>query len=134
MVQANPFQFEDAFTYLFTTLDSILPSKKTLHVHCHLLKSFSQNPCLEVQIDVHRLAMREEILEPFQNLTPHEKYSILNLALLHTIFANYGGKIFVDNSPKDQKILKLQFPVAGVKNLNPTPSKQHSASNGLNKK
>lgn len=126
LIRANRVQFEDAFDYLFRVLEGLLPQDTKLNLHCRLIRSFTQQPSLEVQLDLSGTGVTEDMFQPGRASLHHEKYSILDLALVHIIFSNYGGKVLVDSLFGDKKFLRLQFAVAGVKNMNGNSSRRTS--------
>ncbi|MGH1366589.1 MAG: PAS domain S-box protein [Calditrichia bacterium] len=136
LIRGNENQFQDGFTYLFRTLDNLLESTKPVSILCHLLCTSTNPPCLELQINIKDLDIPDGFFETFEKLE-HTKHSVLDAALAYTIFSNFDGKLFIDSSDEKNKLLKLQFAVAGVKgfqqelDLTNTSEKPHRANKRL---
>jgi|GEM_PF-4761698 len=114
LIQGNKNQFTDGFTYLFRTLDNILKPEKTVHIHCNLRSPSTQPPCLELQINIPEAGIPDNFFETFETVE-HSRHSTLDAALASTIFTAFGNKLFIDSSNKNERLLKLQFNVAGVR-------------------
>lgn len=117
LVQANPQQLHDAFTYLFRIIETIVPAKTRLHIYCRLLKSAAHPSNIEIQINFNDSQGISQSLQMLHNLQPCEDLSILDIALMHTLFSYYGIKVTLETLVGHQQSLKLQFAVSGVKNL-----------------
>ncbi len=116
-VHGNQAQFEDAFLYLFRLIEATTNSEDATPIRCHLLKSFTAESCLEIQFHLGESELTADTFNLSQDFRPNNRYSVLDVALIYTIFSNYEGKIFVETSSRGQGVLKLQFPVVGVKSL-----------------
>ena len=125
LIQANPYQIEDALTYLFRTIDRLAPRNSTVKVNGRLLRTFSDNPCVEIQIDYNQDGASEDLFDAQHRVTPNDRYSLLDLALVQTIVSHYGGSIFMERLFGTKKQLRLQFGVAGVRSPNSATTQTH---------
>ena len=115
MIDANQSQLQDAFDYLFRIIENIVSPGTRIHVYCRKLKSFSQQKILEIQVNFKDTQTNGDFLQTIHDILPHEKHSLLDIALVHTIISNYDGKMFIETLVGDQKTLKLHFKISGVK-------------------
>lgn len=114
LIQGNKNQFTDGFTYLFRTLDNILKPENAVHIHCNLRFPSNQPPCLELQINIPDTSIPDNFFETFETVE-HSRHSTLDAALASTIFTAFGSRLFIDSPDSGEKLLKLQFNVAGVR-------------------
>ncbi|MFQ5584523.1 MAG: hypothetical protein ACE5GL_08835, partial [Calditrichia bacterium] len=98
-------------------------------------------PWLDINFGFDQTIPLESIFEPFKLLTQSNHHSSLELAIMHTILASYGGKIIIDESANDSSHLRLQFPVhevidtgEGEKDRDDAESKKESSRRVKNKK
>ncbi len=117
LIQASRLHIEDAFTYLFRVLEGLLPEQYNLDIHCRLFRTFAHMPSLELTMEFDNAGLPEDLFEPFNSVNANEAVSLLDLALVHTIFSNYDIQLHLENLFAEKKVLKLQFNVVGVKNI-----------------
>jgi len=115
LINANRSQLQDAFDYLFRVIENIVSPGTRIQVYCRKLKSVSQQKILEVQVNFKDTQSNGDFLQTIHEILPHEKHSLLDIALVHTIISNYDGKMYIETLVGDQKTLKLHFKIAGVK-------------------
>lgn len=114
-IEANRLQFEDAFQYLFSAFNNLLVENLEIEMTCKIIKSFTPKPWLDINFVFDQSIPLEAIFEPFKLLTQSNHHSSLELAIMHTIFASYGGKIIIDELANNSSHLRLQFPVHEVR-------------------
>jgi len=115
LINANQSQLQDAFDYLFRVIENIVSPGTRINVYCRKLKSFSQQKVLEIQVNFKDTQTNGDFLQTIHDILPHEKHSLLDIALVHTIISNYDGKMYIETLVGDQKTLKLHFKISGVK-------------------
>jgi nitrogen-specific signal transduction histidine kinase/CheY-like chemotaxis protein len=114
LVEANRSQFENAFRYMFSTLNELCENSLKIEISSKISKSYTAKPWLDLQLEFDKPIQLENIFEPFKLLSQQDNHSSLELAIMHTIFSNYGGKIVADQAGNQPGILKLQFPIYEV--------------------
>ena len=114
LIEANRIQYEDAFKYLFSSFRSLIMGPLKIEITSKIIKSFTPKPWLDLHFEFDKSIPLENIFEPFKILTHTENNSSLELAIMHTIFSSYGGKINIDELPDKKAFLRLQFPVTEV--------------------
>lgn len=117
LVEANRVQFEDAFSYLFKAINEITKSNTKVEIIYNIAKSFTPKPWFTLRLEFDIYIPLENIFEPFTLISQHDSQSSLELAIMHTIFSNYGVKLFTDTLPNKNSVLILQFPISEIVEL-----------------
>jgi nitrogen-specific signal transduction histidine kinase/CheY-like chemotaxis protein len=117
LIEANRAQYEDAFKYLFSAFGSLAIGPLKIEIAGKIIKSFTPKPWLDLHFEFDKPTPLESIFEPFKLLTHSENHSSLELAIMHTIFSSYGGKISIDELPDKKTFLRLQFPVYEISDI-----------------
>ncbi|NOX37346.1 MAG: response regulator [Calditrichaeota bacterium] len=111
-IEANKYQFEDAFHYLFLGFQNMTSEPIGLTISAHVSKAFSPKPRVRLEFvpeGKHNLA---KTFEPFRLLTQSATSgSSLESAIVHTIFSNYGGTLRIDEDEQQTSTLVIEFPV-----------------------
>lgn len=112
--EASKAQFEDAFSYLFTAIDEISASPLKVEIFYNVGKSFTAKPKLTMRLEFNQAITLDNILEPFTLLSQHDNQSSLGLAIMHTIFANYGIKLSRELLGDNNSALIFQLPITEI--------------------
>lgn len=123
-VEASKSQFDDAFAYLLTAIGEISASPFKMEISYNVAKSFTAKPMLAMRLEFDHSIMLDNILEPFTLLTQHDNQSSLGLAIMHTIFANYGIKLSQELLAHNNSALMLQLPITEVIEMSSGESKK----------
>jgi len=110
-IEANRSQLRNAFIYLFSALNELCENTLNIEISGKISKSYTAKPWLDLQMEFDKPLQLEKIFEPFKLLSQHDNHSSLELAIMHTIFSNYGGKIIADQTGNQSGILRLHFPI-----------------------
>ncbi len=130
-IEANKYQFEDAFHYLFLGFQNMTRTPISLTITAHVSKAFSPKPRVRLEFvpeGKHNLA---KTFEPFRLLTQSATSgSSLESAIVHTIFSNYGGTLRIDVDKQQTSTLVIEFPVYDRK---PVPKTSGSSARNRGK-
>ncbi len=114
-IEANKYQFEDAFHYLFQGFQNITTGPMGLTISAHVSKAFSPKPRVRVEFFPDGKPNLSKTFEPFRLLTQSATSgSSLESAIVHTIFSNYGGTLRIDEDAPQGPLLMIEFPVYDV--------------------
>lgn len=117
LIEANRYQFEDAFRYLVETIAQHLSKKAELGITVQAQKGFLNQPIIEILFQIEKSAPVDLLLEPFRLVSQEDHLSSFGVAIMQTIFSNYGGVLSLESQKKNGKIIKLQFPVKDAREL-----------------
>jgi len=120
-VEASKVQFGDAFMYLFTSINEIAALPLKVEIFCSVTKSV-----FRMRLEFSQPIALDNILEPFTLLSLQDNQSSLGLAIMHTIFANYGIKLSQDFLDDNSSALLFQLPIIEVIEMSKNNSKKHS--------
>jgi len=114
LIEANRIQFEDAFTYLLTAISEISKTDLKVEILYKIGKSYAPKAQFTIQLEFDTFIPLDNIFEPFKFLSQQDSQSSLGLAIMHTIFSNYGVKLSTDQLQNKNSVLILQFPIAEI--------------------
>lgn len=114
LVEANRIQFEDAFNYLFTAIYEIGKTDIRAEIFYKIGKSYGPKARFTIQLEFNTFIPLDNIFEPFKFLSQQDSQSSLGLAIMHTIFSNYGVKLDTDELQNKNSVLRLEFPIAEI--------------------
>ncbi|MBN2365452.1 MAG: response regulator [Calditrichaeota bacterium] len=112
-VEGNLIQFSDAFRYLLDTIIEISSENAVLDVQGKETGHYSSSRWYEFQFilpteqsDIH------QFFEPYKSIDMEIDGLIgLGMAIMHTIFNNYGAKIETSFQNTSKTLLKIRFPL-----------------------
>ncbi len=111
LIEANRYQLEDAFKYLFEIIARHRADQKPIRVEIQKTKPSGSNPVLEVLFYFPSHMPLESLFEPFQLFSTEDHLSSFGVAIMETIFRNFGVKMTIQKEVGKGKTLRLQFPV-----------------------
>ncbi len=109
MLAGNQSHFQDAFRYLFETLNQSLQEPVRLTLRCFLSRSVSERPMQEIEIETNRPLNFRNIFGAISDPSAH--LPNLGVTLMQIIFANYGGDLIFEPPDGETNRLRLRFPV-----------------------
>jgi len=116
-IEGNHVQFSDAFGYLLDTVTELTPQGEKLEISGKEISTYAHSSWYEFQVIIPGIKMNTtQLFEPYQSIDMEMNGFLgLGMAIMHTIFHNYGAKIesFIQN--KEQTLIRIRFPVLEVK-------------------
>lgn len=125
-VKGNRLQIGDALGYLFRTVKRLVDPKSPLSIDFQLLNAPSQSPHLELQIDLPKSNIPETLFRDFNSLDlePNDRYSVLDIALLHSILTSHSGEVSIARRSNQQTRIRILFTVASSPVVDETESRK----------
>jgi CheY-like chemotaxis protein len=125
-IEGNHVQFVDAFHHLLDTVIELTPSGKQLEISGKEINTYAHSKWYEFQLIIPGIQLNTtQLFEPYQSIDMEMNGFLgLGMAIMHTIFQNYGAKIesFIQN--QEQTLIRIRFPYMKVE----SPKKRKSKS------
>jgi len=112
-IEGNHVQFSDAFGYLLDTVSELTPPGEKLEFSGKMISTYAHSSWYEIQVIIPGVKLNStQLFEPYQSIDMEMNGFLgLGMAIMHTIFHNYGAKIesFIQN--KEHTLIRIRFPL-----------------------
>ncbi|MCK4893926.1 MAG: response regulator [Calditrichia bacterium] len=125
-IEGNQVQFIDAFHHLLDSVIELTPPSQQLEISGKEISTYAHSKWYEFQLIIPGIQLNTtQLFEPYQSIDMEMNGFLgLGMAIMHTIFQNYGAKIesFIQN--QEQTLIRIRFPF--MKDENPKKTKSRS--------
>ena len=123
-------QFSEAFGHLLETIIEITPEKGKLDVYGKETRHYAPAKWYEFQFFITDVKVNTNVLfEPYQSVDMEINGLIgLGMAIMHTIFNNYGALIESSIHDDGRTLIRIRFPLFEEKNREPVKLRQKRKS------
>jgi len=111
LIEANHYQLEDAFKYLLEVITNHKINQNKIQISVQKSRNTKQQACLEITFYFPNAIALETLLEPFQLFSTEDHLSSFGVAIMETIFSNFGVDMSIHQEPGNGKTLRLNFPI-----------------------
>jgi len=111
LIEANHYQLEDAFKYLLEVITNHKINQNKIQISVQKSRNTKQQVCLEIIFYFPNAIALETLLEPFQLFSTEDHLSSFGVAIMETIFSNFGVDMSIRQEPGNGKTLRLNFPI-----------------------
>ncbi len=125
-VEGNVVQFSEAFGHLLDTISEITPDGGNLEIYGKETRHYAPAKWYEFQFFIPDVKLNtNELFEPYQSVDMEMNGLIgLGMAIMHTIFNNYGARIESSAHDDGKTLIRIRFPLFEEKKRKPVKSRK----------